>query len=163
MMIENHKMMFGIPCAEIYVDVKTGKIKDYNDDFLTIVGIDPNKADMKNLNVKDVLDNPERFELKDIYKERMNNPGNHNGICYLHRLRRPDGKNVAAIGITKLTEDKSIAKTTIIDVSDFYDMAAPSQDKEDAGESESFAFFKFDKEDFDNDGYIYCSKNNIYR
>lgn len=161
MMIENHKMMFGIPCAEIYVDVKTGKIKDYNDDFLTIVGIDPNKANMKDLNVKDVLDNPERFELKDIYKERINNPGNHNGICYLHRLRRPDGKNVAAIGITKLTEDKDIAKTTIIDVSDFYDMAAPSQDKEDAGESESFAFFKFDKEDFDNDGYIYCSKNNI--
>lgn len=159
----NHKMMLGIPCAEIYVDVKTGKIIKFNDDFLTITGIDPQKTDLENLFVKDVLDNNERYDLKDIYKERVNKQGKSNGICYLHRLRRPDGRNVAAIGITKLLEDdKTIAVTSIIDVSDFYDVNSDSsENEEESSKAEGLKFFKFDSADFENDGFIYCSENHI--
>ncbi len=156
----NHKIMFGIPCAEIYVDVKTGKVIKFNDDFLTISGIDPEKTDTDNLYLKDILDNSERYDLKDIYKKRMRENSTSGGICYLHRLRRPDGRNVAAIGITKLlSEDKNVAMTTIIDVSDFYDGEAAPPEKEDGQYlSDAITFFKFDSTDFDNDGFIFCSE-----
>lgn len=150
------KVVFDIPCAEICVEVSTGKIIKYNDDFLDMFGIERSYAETHELNADDYLDKTGVEEMKARF---LQNSGDKDfAVCYLHGLNLPTGKQAVAIGVTKpYNGSTEVLKTSIIDISEMYDTGKLDKRKSRLiFESDVLLHFKYTKDDFDNQDYLLC-------
>lgn len=115
------KTMLGVPCAELYTEIESGKIVKCNKKFLSLIGLDPDQPLSRDLYSYDYLDRSERVDLRKAL-EVQKSEGEFRGLCYLHRIKKINGGYVVAIGISRVCEyNTDNAYTTIVDISEFYD------------------------------------------
>lgn len=152
-MSKDLKTVFDVPCGEIEADVRTGKIYRYNDDFLAIFGIDSEYAKNNTLYVHDYCKADFLDQIRQQYMKRYHKAGSTT-LCYMHKIESDNGQHVA-FGVTEPSEKKDTFRSTIIDVSDFYDDG--TLDHRRLGfmfKTDSMMYFRFKREDFNNRQYI---------
>ncbi len=125
-----NKFTSDIQCAEVLVEIASGKITKCNKDFLSLIGRDPEAEVTEDLYVADYLDGANRQNLKNILNEHISKK-EFRGTCYIHRVKRVDGRYAIAIGISKVYGGNiDYAYTTIIDMSEFYEDESTINDKQ---------------------------------